>query len=71
MKKTSLVDSTNIKSRNTKTFSEADIIPTIENIIETNKKFSSHSFHQIFLDKKPSSMLVKSLKEMSSHMVNL
>ena len=47
-----LVDSTNIKSRNTKTFSEADLIPTIENIIETNKKrifitlFPSNIFRQ-------------------------
>lgn len=47
-----LVDSTNIKSRNTKTFSEADIIPKIENIIETNKKrifitlFPSNIFRQ-------------------------
>ena len=47
-----LIDSTNIKSKNVKTFSEADIIPTIENIIKTNKKrifitlFPSNIFRQ-------------------------
>ncbi len=47
-----LVDSTNIKSKNTKTFSEADIIPSIEKILETHKKrvfitlFPSNIFRQ-------------------------